>query len=77
MEAPCSTRYLTYTTERVEVLKGPSYITCGTMDPGGVVNMLTRKPQLTSQAQVALTTNDLGGGASVALTGAINTSGLA
>ncbi|GGC97584.1 TonB-dependent siderophore receptor [Undibacterium terreum] len=70
-------RNLTYTTERVEVLKGPSSIMYGTMDPGGVVNMVTKKPQLTTQAQVALTASDLGGGASVDLTGAIGSSGLA
>lgn len=70
-------RNLTYTTERVEVLKGPSSIMYGTMDPGGVINMITKKPQLSQQGQVALTGTNFGGGASVDLTGPIGTSGLA
>ncbi|WP_230414513.1 TonB-dependent siderophore receptor [Collimonas silvisoli] len=70
-------RNLTYTTERVEVLKGPASIMYGTMDPGGVINMVTKKPQLTWQRQVALTGTNLGAGASVDLTGPIGESGLA
>ncbi len=71
-------RNLTYTTERVEVLKGPSSILYGTMDPGGVVNMVTKKPQLESAGQVAASASSLGGGgASVDLTGPIGTNGLA
>ncbi|MES2103802.1 MAG: TonB-dependent siderophore receptor [Pseudomonadota bacterium] len=70
-------RNLTYTTERVEVLKGPSSIMYGTLDPGGVVNMVTKKPQLSTQSQIVLTASKLGGGASVDLTGAIGDSGLA
>ncbi|MQR00633.1 TonB-dependent siderophore receptor [Glaciimonas soli] len=70
-------RNLIYTTERVEVLKGPSSIMYGTMDPGGVINMITKKPQLSDFKQVALYASNLGGGASVDLTGAIGDSRLA
>ncbi|MDP5008477.1 MAG: TonB-dependent siderophore receptor [Glaciimonas sp.] len=70
-------RNLTYTTERVEVLKGPSSIMYGTMDPGGVINMVTKKPQLSEFKEIALTGSNLGGGAAMDLTGAIGDSGLA
>lgn len=33
------------TTERVEVLKGPASVLYGIQDPGGVINMVTKKPQ--------------------------------
>ncbi len=71
-------RNLTYTTERVEVLKGPSSILYGTMDPGGVVNMVTKKPQLGFAGQAALGVSSFGGGnASLDLTGPLGTNGLA
>lgn len=71
-------RNLTYTTDRVEVLKGPSSILYGSMDPGGVVNMVTKKPQLEFAGQAALSASSYGGGgASVDLTGPIGSKGLA
>lgn len=71
-------RNLTYTTERVEVLKGPSSILYGSMDPGGVINMVTKKPQLEAAGQIAASASSLGGGgASVDLTGPIGSNGLA
>jgi iron complex outermembrane recepter protein len=33
-------------TERVEVLKGPASLLYGIQDPGGVVNVVSKKPQL-------------------------------
>nr|WP_314738745.1 TonB-dependent siderophore receptor [uncultured Haemophilus sp.] len=33
------------TTERVEVLKGPASVLYGIQDPGGVINIVTKKPQ--------------------------------
>ncbi|WP_373840438.1 TonB-dependent siderophore receptor, partial [Glaesserella sp.] len=33
------------TTERVEVLKGPASVLYGIQDPGGVINVVTKKPQ--------------------------------
>lgn len=35
------------TTETVEVLKGPASVLYGIQDPGGVVNIITKKPQQT------------------------------
>ncbi len=38
-------RNYTATAERVEVLKGPASVLYGMQDPGGVVNVVTKKPQ--------------------------------
>lgn len=38
-------RNFTPTTERVEVLKGPASMLYGMGEPGGVINMITKKPQ--------------------------------
>lgn len=71
-------RNLTFTTERVEVLKGPSSVLYGTMDPGGVINMVTKKPQLSFAGQVGASLSSYGGGgASLDLTGPIGEQGLA
>jgi iron complex outermembrane receptor protein len=42
-------------TQSVEVLKGPSSLLYGIMDPGGVINVVSRKPLLDPQLSVALT----------------------
>lgn len=71
-------RNLTFTTERVEVLKGPSSVLYGTMDPGGVINMVTKKPQLDFAGQVGASLSSYGGGGgSLDLTGPIGSNGLA
>ncbi len=71
-------RNLTFTTERVEVLKGPSSVLYGTMDPGGVINMVTKKPQLSFAGQVGASVSSYGGGgASLDLTGPLGDNGLA
>nr|WP_082049388.1 TonB-dependent siderophore receptor [Sphingomonas melonis] len=41
--------------ESVEVLKGPSSLLYGIMDPGGVLNIVSKKPLLDSRLTVALT----------------------
>jgi iron complex outermembrane receptor protein len=38
--------------ERVEVLKGPASVLYGQGDPGGLINLVTRKPSFTPEAQV-------------------------
>lgn len=40
-------RGLNATTDRVEVLKGPASLLYGIQDPGGVVNLVAKRPQLT------------------------------
>ncbi len=46
--------------EQVEVLKGPASALYGSFDPGGVVSILTKRPQPTRQAQVTLTAGPFG-----------------
>ena len=42
--------------ERVEVIKGPSSVTFSSADPGGTVNMVTKKPLKEKRGQVSLST---------------------
>ena len=47
---------ITSNIERVEVIKGPSSVTFSSADPGGTVNMVTKKPLDESRSEVSLTT---------------------
>lgn len=40
--------------EQVEVLKGPSSLLYGIMDPGGVVNVITKKPETTQKTELSV-----------------------
>lgn len=40
--------------ERVEVFKGPASITMSSVDPGGTINMVTKKPLLNDRYEVSL-----------------------
>ncbi|MCX8995532.1 TonB-dependent siderophore receptor [Rhizobiaceae bacterium BDR2-2] len=51
------------TTERVEVLKGPASTLYGILDPGGMVNVVTKKPESTFGAEVYGSLSSFGGGA--------------
>ncbi|WP_341208311.1 TonB-dependent siderophore receptor [uncultured Sphingomonas sp.] len=42
-------------TQSVEVLKGPASLLYGIMDPGGIINIVARKPLLDPQLTIALT----------------------
>ncbi len=46
--------------ERVEVIKGPSSVTFSSADPGGTVNMVTKKPLKEKRSEVSLTTGSFG-----------------
>jgi iron complex outermembrane receptor protein len=46
--------------ERIEVLKGPSSLTFGAIEPGGVVNIITKKPQAQTRRYVELTLDEYG-----------------
>lgn len=50
------------TTDRVEVLKGPSSTLYGILDPGGMVNVVTKKPQQTFSGEIYGTASSFGGG---------------
>ena len=45
-------RGLNATVDRVEVLKGPASLLYGIQDPGGVVNMVSKKPELRAVQRV-------------------------
>ncbi len=71
-------RNFTPTTERIEVLKGPSSMLYGIQDPGGVVNVITKKPLQERRGSVsAWGTSFSGGGAQLDLTGPVGDNGLA
>lgn len=49
-------------TERVEVLKGPASTLYGILDPGGLINVVTKKPKDTFQGEVYGSLSSFGGG---------------
>ncbi|SFQ68602.1 iron complex outermembrane recepter protein [Variovorax sp. OK605] len=68
--------------ESVEVLKGPSSLLYGLMDPGGVINVVSKKPQLRQRTSLSLLGSGYaggrdGGGATLDTTGPIGENGLA
>lgn len=46
--------------ERVEVIKGPSSVTFSSADPGGTVNMVTKKPLYEKRSEVSIATGSFG-----------------
>ncbi|MCH7389146.1 TonB-dependent siderophore receptor [Acinetobacter dispersus] len=65
--------------EQVEVLKGPASLLYGIMDPGGVVNVITKKPETTQKTEFSVYGSSFaagknGLGASLDTTGAISDS---
>ena len=75
-------RAMNATTERVEVLKGPASLLYGIQDPGGVVNVVSKKPQLEQYNAVTVRGSTYGsgkngGGGSLDSTGPLGDSGLA
>ncbi|NNP71065.1 TonB-dependent siderophore receptor [Acinetobacter sp. Ac_5812] len=68
--------------EQVEVLKGPASLLYGIMDPGGVVNVITKKPERSQKTEFSVYGSSFaagknGLGASLDTTGAINDSNFA
>lgn len=52
VSAPLVTKVDLANVERVEVLKGPSAVTYGSSDPGGIVNIVTRMPSSTPAYEI-------------------------
>ncbi|WP_091903087.1 TonB-dependent siderophore receptor [Maribacter stanieri] len=46
--------------ERVEVIKGPSSVTFSSADPGGTVNMVTKKPLTEKRSSISFTAGSFG-----------------
>jgi iron complex outermembrane receptor protein len=75
IRSPILHNYLA-TIDRVEVLKGPASLLYGIQEPGGVINLITRKPEDTLQGSVSATyTSHRGSGTGFDLTGPIGQPG--
>ncbi len=71
-------RNFSATTERVEVLKGPASLLYGALEPGGLINVISKKPQYQWDTQLSADSSSFGGGSlAVDVTGPIADSGLA
>ncbi|ABD08930.1 TonB-dependent siderophore receptor [Rhodopseudomonas palustris HaA2] len=75
-------RALGATVESVEVLKGPASLLYGIQTPGGIVNTISRRPELYQHGSLTLLGSSFGGGKNGAnaifdLTGPIGDTGLA
>jgi len=55
-------RALNASTERVEVLKGPASLLYGIQDPGGVINVVSKRPQLAQYNALTLRGSTYGSG---------------
>ena len=65
-------------TERVEVLKGPASTLYGILDPGGLINVVTKRPEKTFGGAISATSSSFGGGTGqVDVTGPIDGTRLA
>ncbi|MFK8258547.1 TonB-dependent siderophore receptor [Erwinia sp. AnSW2-5] len=65
-------------TDRVEVLKGPASTLYGILDPGGMINVITKRPEKTFGGSIQATSTSFGGGTgSVDVTGPIDGTNLA
>ena len=75
-------RSLNAAVESVEVLKGPASLLYGIMDPGGIVNTISKRPELYQHGSVTLlgstyANNKSGADGTFDITGPIGTNGLA
>ncbi|WP_437214257.1 TonB-dependent siderophore receptor [Pectobacterium sp. LFLA-215] len=71
-------RNFTPSSERVEVLKGPASMLYGMGEPGGVINIISKKPELVQKTHIEGRGSSFkGGGGQLDVTGPLGTSGLA
>lgn len=75
-------RSLNATVDSVEVLKGPASLLYGIMDPGGVVNTISKRPELYQHGSLSMLGSTYGGGKNggnltLDVTGPIGDNGLA
>ncbi|WP_456763032.1 TonB-dependent siderophore receptor [Bradyrhizobium sp. USDA 4011] len=75
-------RSLNATVESVEVLKGPASLLYGIMDPGGIVNTISKRPELYQHGSVTLlgstfANSRTGADGTIDITGPIGNGGLA
>ncbi|TWC37063.1 iron complex outermembrane receptor protein [Pseudomonas sp. SJZ079] len=66
------------TSERVEVLKGPASLLYGALEPGGLINVISKKPHYLAHTRIAGEYASVGGGnLSIDTTGPLGDSGFA
>lgn len=66
------------TTDRVEVLKGPAALLYGAMEPGGVINVISKQPQYVQSTTLSGSAYSEGGGSfGIDATGPLGDSGFA
>ncbi|KMM95313.1 ligand-gated channel [Pseudomonas lini] len=66
------------TTDRVEVLKGPASMLYGALEPGGLINVISKKPEYTQSTTLSGSAYSEGGGTmAVDTTGPMGDTGLA
>lgn len=66
------------TTERVEVLKGPASLLYGALEPGGLINVISKRPEYSQRTRLSGEQSSFGGGnLSVDTTGPLGDSGFA
>lgn len=66
------------TTDRVEVLKGPASLLYGAMEPGGVINVISKQPQYVQSTTLSGSAYSEGGGSfGIDTTGPLGDSGFA
>lgn len=71
-------RNFTLTSERVEVLKGPASMLYGMGEPGGVINIISKNPELVQKNHIEGWQSSFnGGGGQVDITGPLGDNGLA
>ncbi len=71
-------RNFSATTERVEVLKGPASLLYGALEPGGLINVISKQPEYQQHTQISGETSSEGGGnAMFDTTGPLGDSGFA
>ncbi len=75
-------RSLNMAVDSVEVLKGPASLLYGIMDPGGVINTISKRPELTQRGSLTMLGSTYGGGKNggnltLDVTGPIGDNGLA
>lgn len=71
-------RNFSATSERVEVLKGPASLLYGALEPGGLINVISKQPQYQWRSAVSGESTSFGGGnAMLDVTGPLADNGLA
>lgn len=71
-------RNFSATTERVEVLKGPASLLYGALDPGGLINVISKQPRYSQSTTIGGALYSEGGGSvSIDTTGPLGDSGFA